>query len=260
MKIDMEAVKEIVIQAGEMALEKQSHLTVDYKADQSLVTEADKSIELFIEYQLNRLYPGLAFVGEEYGWRGSESVSVWACDPIDGTTNYVFGLPFWGISIGLVEDGNPTAGVFYMPALKEMYWANTGGGAWMNGIALHVQDLPSIHVEDTLCLTSNALKVLNTEDVSCRIRCLGSIAGELAFTASGRLRGVVGLYEGIMDMAAALCMCFEAGCEIRHLKNGKQLDLMELLRKQKTDEPFVVAPPQLMQTLLNTIHVVRNLK
>ena len=260
MKIDIEVLKGIVKQAGEMALEKQSHLKVDYKSDQSLVTEADKSIELFIEDQLNQFYPGLAFVGEEYGWRGSENVPVWACDPIDGTTNYVFGLPFWGISIGLIEDGHPTAGVFYMPALKELYWATKGGGAWMNGASLHIHDHSSIHVEDTLCLTSNALKVLNTEDVSCRLRSLGSIAGELVFTASSRLRGVVGLYEGIVDMAAALCLCFEAGCEIRHLHDGKYLDLMELLKKQKTDEPFVVAPPQLMQTLLNTIHVVRELK
>jgi fructose-1,6-bisphosphatase/inositol monophosphatase family enzyme len=80
------------------------------------------------------------------------------------------------------------------------------------------------------------------------LRCIGSIAADIAYTARGTLCSLVGWNEGAYDMAAALCMAKEAGCIVEHL-NGEAFDLGRILREGKTHAPFVVAPPQLARSL-----------
>ena len=251
---DIETVKRIVVEAGDRALERCGTVGCEFKADQSLVTVVDRETEQFIEGELNALYPGFAFIGEEYGWRGEQGVPVWACDPIDGTTNYVAGLPNWCVSVGLIHEGVPQLGAIYIPKLNELFWAVRGQGAFCNGVGLRAEDRDALHVEDTICLTSNSLKTLNTEALAGRLRCLGSIANELAYTARGNFCATVGLHEGIVDIAAALCICFEAGCDFRYLA-GPPVDISALLDARRTTEHFVYAPPRLMAYLQRTLHL-----
>lgn len=259
MQNDIEHLKELAYRAGELALKLYGKVAVEYKSDESVVTDADREIELLIRDEIKKRYPGHSFLGEEYGLQGDERNPIWACDPIDGTTNYIMNIPIWGVSLGLIEEGHPQMGVFYLPVLNEMFWAVRGEGAYCNGELLISVDGSKLHQEDTLCLTSNALKVLNTESAECRIRCLGSIAAELAYVGSGRMTGAIGLYEGIVDMAATLCVCFATGCEFRHLRNGENVNIADLLRIKRTEEPFVVAPPKRMELLLSTFHQARAL-
>lgn len=251
---DVEVVKEIVVDAGQRALEHWGRIAVEYKADTSMVTAADRDTERLLEERLSTAHPGFAFVGEEYGWRGSRDAPVWACDPIDGTTNFVVGLPHWCVSVGLLHNGVPEMGVVYLPVLDELFWAVRGEGAWCNGRPLQAEDGDDLHPEDTLCLTSNALKTLNTEALVCRLRCLGSIATELVYTARGNLRGVVGLSEGIVDIGAALCVCGEAGCRFHYLR-GPEVCVGDLLSQARTTEHFVYAPPRRMAFLQRTLRV-----
>jgi fructose-1,6-bisphosphatase/inositol monophosphatase family enzyme len=252
MLADIEFVKSVVVKAGKRALEQWGEVECEYKADATMVTAVDLETERYLESELGRVSPGFAFLGEEYGWRGPENAPVWACDPIDGTTNFVFGLPHWGVSVGLIEEGVPLLGVIYLPVLDELFWAARGQGAFCNGVRLSAQDRDTLHPEDTLCLTSNSIKTLNTEAVAGRIRCLGSIAAELVCTARGNLCGTVGMSEGIVDMAAGFCIGFEAGCVVRHL-DGPALDVAELLRDRRTTRHFVFAPPRFATCLQNLL-------
>lgn len=251
------------MQAGKAALKRCGSIEVEYKSDQSLVTAVDRDTERFIESELSALYPDYAFVGEEYGWRGPKDVPVWACDPIDGTTNFVYGLTHWCVSVGLLSDGVPELGAIYVPTTGELFWAVRGQGAYCSTgvppesdsggtpvlpVRLHATDRDTLHVEDTICLTSNCSKTLNCEVLPGRIRCLGSIAVELAYTARGNLCATVGLREGIVDIGAALVICFEAGCEFRYLV-GPPVDIAALLDARRTERHFVYGPPRLVRHL-----------
>jgi myo-inositol-1(or 4)-monophosphatase len=221
---DIELVKRLVVEAGKRALAQCGSVAYERKADESLVTTVDRDTERFLSNELARAYPEFGFVGEEYGRRGERGAPLWACDPIDGTTNFVFGLPHWCVSVGLVHQGVPLLGALYLPCLDELFWAVRGQGAFCNGVRLQAQDRDALQAEDTLCLTSNPMKRMNIEALPGVVRCLGSVATEVAYTARGNLCATVGQGEGIVDVAAALCLLFEAGCEFRYL-SGLPVDI-----------------------------------
>jgi myo-inositol-1(or 4)-monophosphatase len=251
---DIELVKSLVVEAGKTALAQASSAKSEYKADKSLVTDIDRSTEEFLYTALAKEYPGYGFLGEEYGRRGPDAGPLWACDPIDGTTNFVYGLPHWGVSLGLLSEGAAILGAVFLPRFDELYWGVRGQGSYCNGERLQAEDRNDLHVEDTVCLTSNSSKTLNNEAVAGRIRCFGSIAAELVYTARGNLRATVGLHEGIVDIAAALVICKEAGCEFKYL-NGPEVSVSELILIKRTMRHFVVAPPILMSHLQSILHV-----
>jgi histidinol-phosphatase len=104
-------------------------LHVDTKPDRTPVTEADLAVERAIREALAAERPGDAILGEEFGTEGS-STRQWIVDPIDGTANYLRGVPVWGTLIALAVDGAPVVGVVSSPALGRRWWAAQGGGAW----------------------------------------------------------------------------------------------------------------------------------
>jgi histidinol-phosphatase len=108
-------------------------LVVETKPDRTPVTDADKAVERAIRAGLEKARPGDAILGEEYGGDGAEAHPhrQWIIDPIDGTANFLRGVPVWGTLIALVVDGVPVVGVTSSPALKKRWWASTGAGAWM---------------------------------------------------------------------------------------------------------------------------------
>ncbi|MCS6777895.1 MAG: inositol monophosphatase [Chloroherpetonaceae bacterium] len=243
MEIDIEFIKGVAVEAGGLALQLRRAMQTEFKADSSYVTTVDREVERFVQERLETRYPGYAFWGEEYGWQGSKTAPLWAVDPIDGTTNMVFNLPFWGVSIGLVDQGTLCAGAVYLPCTGELFWAVRGQGAYCNGTVLRATDRTACHPEDTLGFTSRAVKMLNTVGLQGRIRCLGSIAADLVYTARGTLCCLIGWNEGFYDMAAGLCVAQEAGCIATYL-TGEPLDPGELLKQRVTRAPFIVAPPE----------------
>ncbi|GAA4184208.1 histidinol-phosphatase [Gryllotalpicola kribbensis] len=104
-------------------------LRVATKADRTHVTDADQAVERAIRELITAERPGDAIFGEEYGVEG-ESNRQWIIDPIDGTANYLRGVPVWGTLIALAVDGEVVAGVASMPALRQRWWAAKGEGAW----------------------------------------------------------------------------------------------------------------------------------
>jgi histidinol-phosphatase len=111
-------------------------LDVSLKADRTHVTDADRRVEKVIRDRLEAVRPDDAILGEEFGAAG-DARRQWIVDPIDGTANFMRGVPIWGTLIALVIDGVPEVGVVSAPALGRRWWAATGHGAWMQDHASH---------------------------------------------------------------------------------------------------------------------------
>src|SRR5579871_533796 len=116
----------IIREAGDTALAAQAGISREIKPDGSIVTPADKAAERFIRERLSALLPSAGITGEELGASLEGEAGLWLIDPIDGTSNYAFGSPSWGVSIGLVRGEEPLLGAIYLPALHELYVAHAG--------------------------------------------------------------------------------------------------------------------------------------
>ena len=134
----LEAALDAARAAGAIALRYfRSDVRVMRKADQTPVTQADQEAEAAIVERLRPAFPDVGFLGEEFGAQGSQSRR-WIVDPIDGTKNFVRGIPYWATLIALEEEGEVTLGIVHSPATGELYWARRGQGAWVDGAALRV--------------------------------------------------------------------------------------------------------------------------
>src|SRR5262245_61498370 len=127
--------------AGRLALDYYNGtFKVELKADESPVTVADREAELLLRTTLLGQFPGDGFHGEQQGTSGFR----WIIDPVDGTRNFVRGIPIWATLVGLEYRGEPVAGICVVPALSHTYRALRGGGAFRNDRAIHVSSVPNL--------------------------------------------------------------------------------------------------------------------
>src|SRR3954451_20903560 len=197
------------------------HLQVSVKGAGEFVSTADLKAERTLKTELKRARPGYAMLFEESGAEaGSDPRHRWIVDPLDGTTNFLHGIPHFAISIGLERDGEIVAGVIYDPTRDEMFWAEKGIGAYLNdrrlrvsgrrrlGEALIATGIPfREHGNHPDYLAGLAAIMVETSGV----RRFGSAALDLAYVAAGRYDGFweVGLQP--WDIAAGLLLVREAG-------------------------------------------------
>jgi histidinol-phosphatase len=127
-----------------MGLFRGDGLEVRRKADMTLVTQADTSVERMLRQQIAASFPDDAILGEEEGGSHDPSGRVWILDPIDGTANFARGVQVWATLIALQIDGEGVLGVVNAPALSERYVAVAGEGATLNGSPIHVSDVAEI--------------------------------------------------------------------------------------------------------------------
>lgn len=206
--------------AGRIALEhRRTVLDVEVKDRQDYVTAADREVEAWIRGELARSFPGEAFLGEESGPEGLDaSRGVWICDPIDGTTNYVLGLPLFAIALAYVEDGKSQIGVTHLPALDETYTARRGGGAFLGDERLRVRSPGAL---DRAVIGVGFSLRRNRDDFAPWIqrlfaeggefRRLGSAAVCLAYVARGSLDGFWQAHLHSWDVTSGLLLVEEAG-------------------------------------------------
>ncbi|HSF03067.1 MAG TPA: inositol monophosphatase, partial [Solirubrobacterales bacterium] len=132
----VETALEAVREAGAIALGYfRGAFEVTIKADRTPVTEADRRTEQALVGRLRQALPDVGFLGEEFGAQGSQARR-WIVDPIDGTKNFVRGIPHWATLLALEEDGEVTLGVVHAPATGDLLWAQLGTGAYANGARL----------------------------------------------------------------------------------------------------------------------------
>ncbi|HEX3993108.1 MAG TPA: inositol monophosphatase family protein, partial [Acetobacteraceae bacterium] len=203
-------------------------LQVSIKGPSDFVSQADIRAEQTLKEELNKARPGYAFLMEESGASGSDNWSWrWVVDPLDGTTNFLHGIPHWAISIGLerrLADGTSelAAGLIYAPAVDEMFWAEKGGGAFVNERRMRVsarRDLTEavfatgIPFRAVSAVRRNAFSrtMIALMPQVAGIRRFGAAALDLAWVAAGRYDGYWELGIQNWDMAAGLLMVREAG-------------------------------------------------
>ena len=188
------------------------------KGPGDFVSDTDHASEAAVREALTSAAPDIAFFGEETG--GVRADLGWFVDPLDGTTNFLHGVPVVGVSIGLVAGGVPVVGVVDAPLLGDSYWARSGGGAFRNGSRLHVSERPPSgaicatgfpfrakreRLEGYLPVLEGALR--GFED----LRRVGAASLDLCWTAAGVFDGYFEQSLGTWDVAAGALLVREAG-------------------------------------------------
>ena len=188
--------------------------------ERNLVSDIDKASEARVIEIIKRHYPGHSILAEESGATGSATDYTWVIDPLDGTTNYLHGLPIYCVSIGIERKGEIVAGVVYDPNLDEMFTAEKGGGAFVNGKRLKVSS--ASRIATSLLVTGFPYDIADNPDnavehfvnflmASQGLRRLGSAALDLSYVAAGRLDGFWEVNLNPWDMAAGVLFVTEAG-------------------------------------------------
>ena len=197
------------------------HLQVSLKGPANFVSLADKRAEEMLYTDLAKARPGYGFLGEEGGTReGADKTHTWIVDPLDGTTNFLHGIPHFAISIGLKRDDTIIAGVVYNPANDELYIAERGKGAFLNDQRLRVAGrrklgecvigcgLPHIGRGDHALFRAEMTAI---QDKVAGLRRFGAASLDLAFVAAGRLDGFWERDLSPWDIAAGEILVREAG-------------------------------------------------
>jgi myo-inositol-1(or 4)-monophosphatase len=197
------------------------NLQVAKKGPSDFVTAADLKAEKILFEELTKARPGYGFLGEERGMEaGSDKTNRWIVDPIDGTTNFIHAIPHFAISIALEREGRLVAGVVFNPITDDLYWAETGKGAFHNDKRLRVAGRKSLGE----CVLATGIpfqgkpghaqmfKELHqfTQRVA-GIRRFGSAALDLAYVAAGRFDGFWEHDLKLWDIAAGVVLVREAG-------------------------------------------------
>jgi myo-inositol-1(or 4)-monophosphatase len=223
--VDLVRAREVAIEAARAAgallrRRMDSIREVRHKSAIDIVTDVDLESEQLVCATLSAAFPTHTILGEEGGARGgSDTRFRWIVDPLDGTTNYAHGFPFFAVSIGLEVDGRLTLGVAYAPSLDEMYVAEAGHGAFVNDRPIHVSatdDLmqallatgfPYDRAEFGRALRSFEMMSRRSQAV----RRAGSAVLDLCYVASGRLDGYWEHQISPWDIAAGALIVVEAG-------------------------------------------------
>jgi len=251
---DVEFVRDLAERAGTLALAATRSMTREVKADQSLVTNIDRAVEEMVRRELAERFPGDAIYGEELGGDPLAGERLWIIDPVDGTTNLVFGLPIWGVSVGLAVGGEPAVGAFCMPCVQETYWFERGGGSYRNGTRLRAADTGPLLQEDTVGIGSEAILMLELEGFTSRQRNFGSLAAHFCFAGSGAFRANVSVMDKLHDLGAAYGVAVEAGCAVENLE-GEPVPLAAFLTTPVNLRPLLVGPPETIDRVRSVVRL-----
>lgn len=216
--------EDLAKKAGAVALgyfRKLDTLTITEKGHQDLVSEADQNVETLIREELAKAYPDDGILGEEHGMEEGDSGYTWVIDPIDGTANFVSGIPQWCVIIACVQQGQTLLGVIHDPVAGETFTALAGGGAFLNGKPIKVSDSRSVS-KGSVGIGFNGRTA-----VTDAVNAVGALVSKggvffrnasgglmLAYTGAGRLIGYIESHMNPWDCLAGMLLVQEAGGEI----------------------------------------------
>jgi len=209
----------LIREAGELAagyFARRASLTRETKGPQDFVSVADREVERLIRTRLAAAFPEDGFLGEESG--GGAGERCWVVDPIDGTNNFLRGLPLWGVSIAYAIAGEPVIGLISLPCVARLYSAVRGGGAWCDGVPIHVSRADDL-AQATIVVGISRRK---SPDLSLpmiemalhngsALRCMGSCVVGLAMVAEGTADGYYEAHIQAWDCLAGILIVREAG-------------------------------------------------
>lgn len=223
------AIAEIAKEAGALLMEYfRQRVKVEYKGDVDLVTIADRKSEALILEQIRNRWPGHDILGEETGLHDKGSDYRWYVDPLDGTTNFAHGYPVFCVSMALEHKGKRIAGVVYDPTRDEMFSAEAGSGAFLNGEKIHVSATNNL----AECLVATGFpshkrhknpNIFFYHQITLKthgVRRAGSAALDLASVAAGRFDGFWEFNLNPWDTAAGVLLVEEAGGRVTDFAGG----------------------------------------
>ena len=197
------------------------NLQVSVKGPGDFVTASDKKVEKILIEELQKARPNYSILSEEIGKISNDESYKWIIDPIDGTANFLHGIPHFAISIGLEQDGEIICGIIYDPIKDEMFVAEKGNGSYLNNQRIRVSSRsklkdciiftggPKIEAKDR---ESSLKEYYNfSSKVQIPIRKLGSAALDMAYVAAGRCDGFWQKYLSYWDIAAGIILVKESG-------------------------------------------------
>jgi myo-inositol-1(or 4)-monophosphatase len=220
---------EAVIQAGAMQLAGAGNLHIEKKGAIDLVTEIDKQVERMFRALIGERFPDHSILAEEFEMQDRSSRYCWVFDPVDGTTNYAHGLPIFCSAASLEIDGQPVVAAIYDPSRRELFTAERGAGAWLNGVPMQVSAATSLI--DALLCTGFPYSVQQDPDElvalfgeflrrARAVRRLGSAAIDLCYVAAGRLDGFWEQKLQPWDVSAGALLVAEAGGSVTNVAGG----------------------------------------
>lgn len=227
--------KRAALNAGRILLrqfERVDRLVINAKRRNDFVSEADVQAEEEIIRSLTKIYPHHSFLAEESGsTMGTASEFQWIIDPLDGTTNFIHGLPHFAVSIAFQERGRLEAAVVYDPIRQEMFTASRGGGAHLNDRRIRVRNVNALEV----ALLGTGFPIRHPQHIPAylnmfgnlftqcaELRRAGSASLDLAYLAAGRLDGFWEIGLKPWDMAAGALLIQEAGGLVSDFAGGHE--------------------------------------
>ncbi|AZO52548.1 inositol monophosphatase [Mesorhizobium sp. M00.F.Ca.ET.151.01.1.1] len=230
------------------------NLQVSMKGPGDYVSQADRKAEDIVFAELSKARPGYGFLMEERGAvAGDDSQHRWIVDPLDGTTNFLHGIPLFAVSIALERQGQIVAGVIYNPAMDELYTTERGGGAFMNDRRLRVAGRTKLVDTVIGCGVPHLgrghhgnflVELRNVMAEVSGVRRMGSASLDLAYVAAGRMDGFWEVGLSAWDIAAGLLLIREAGGFASDMDGGQDM----------LDTGTVVAGNEIIQrALLKTV-------
>ncbi|MET7339560.1 inositol monophosphatase [Nonomuraea sp. NPDC005650] len=199
---------------------------VTAKGDRDMATEVDYAVEHAVREFLSRETPEIGFLGEEEGVSRMGDGLMWALDPLDGTANFLHGIPLCGVSLGLIDKDMPTLGVIDLPFLDIRYTAAEGASAQANGSDIRVSDARELETAIVAigdyavgkdAHERNRPRLALTQELAARvqrIRMFGSAAIDLAWVADGKIDANIMLTNNPWDTAAGVIIAREAGAAV----------------------------------------------
>ncbi len=214
-----QALQAIVRKAGEIILNAEAFRVEVKEGHANFVTNVDEEVQRFLIKELQKLLPGSLIIGEEQENEALTDAPTWVIDPLDGTTNFIHNYRFSAISVALLKNSEPVAGVVYQPYTQELFYAEKGKGAYLNDAPIHVSSTPidqalvgfgtsPYNVELAEKSMQAALYFLNH---AADVRRGGSAALDLAYVAAGRQDVYFELILRPWDYAAGSLLVQEAG-------------------------------------------------
>jgi histidinol-phosphatase len=214
-------------------------LRITTKPDRTFVTEVDTAIERAIRTRIAAAYPDHGLIGEEYGTEAGEAATRWYIDPIDGTHNFIRGVPLFGTLLAVERDGELQAAVLSAPALRERWWARRGGGAWARSTGDPADAAPrQIHVSGVSSLGDAQILYGSSHEIETSGRAPGfrALLGEVwrergfgdfwgyALLAEGAAEAMVEVDLSPWDAAAPVVLIEEAGGRVTDLDGRRAID------------------------------------
>ena len=215
----LHAVHQLLDRVGERQRQDFGHIVSDVKPDGTLITACDRWSDSFIVDGLADLSPGEGVISEEGAKQVPLGDAFWVVDPLDGTTNFAAGIPYWAISMARFEGGRPVLAVLDVPPLRQRIVAIRGQGAWRNGRPLAPPSL-QMHSAECASLCSRSIRVLQklpNQRFPGKIRLLGVASLNLVSVAMGQTVSALEATPKIWDLAAAWLVLSELDCPIRWL-------------------------------------------